>query len=80
LQEIFSGVTIFAIHFDKYLKNCGSVTLKLWNLKLRITGKIAIAELQLRSNISLKVAELPLRKYVLQVAGFRVYVYVYVYE
>jgi hypothetical protein len=52
------------LHGQKYAENCGSES-----LKLRTSEKIAIAEL--RSNISLKVAELRFRKCFLQVAELR---------
>jgi hypothetical protein len=55
-------------HGQKYAENCGSEALKLW-----ISEKIAIAELWLCSNISLKVAELRLRKCFLQVAELRLW-------
>ncbi len=45
------------------LSNCG--------LEVADFKKIAIAELQLQSNIPLKVAELRLRKFFLQVAELR---------
>ncbi len=50
----------------KIAENCGSET-----LKLRTSEKIAIAELRLRSKISLKVTELRLWKCFLQVAELR---------
>jgi hypothetical protein len=53
-------------HGQKYAENCG-----IEALKLRTSEKIAIAELWLRSNISLKVAGLRLRKCFLQIAELR---------
>ncbi len=45
--------------------------LRKWSSQVADSKKIAIAELQLRSNISFKVAELRLRKYFLLVAELR---------
>jgi hypothetical protein len=61
------------LHVQKYAENCGSEGLKLrtWHCRLRKNCDCGIAELQLRSNISLKVAELRLRKCFLQVVELR---------
>jgi hypothetical protein len=55
----------------KKMPKIAEVKLSSCGFKVADLKKIAIAELRLRSNISLKVAELRLRKCFLQVAELR---------
>jgi hypothetical protein len=55
----------------KNMLKIAEVKLSKVDSKLRTSEKIAITEFRLRSNISLKVAELRLRKCFLQVAELR---------
>ncbi len=72
LPKIFSSYFIYhestGFHSQKYAKNCGSEA-----LKLRTSEKIAIVELRLQSNISLKSCGIGWWKCILQCAELRLW-------